>query len=148
MPPLASRIGLLTDIFLGAAFADAQLLDQERGYVRSVVMDLLATKFMPPELEERIAKFNPASFDLSAAAADFVREPPMSRRRLLELVAYVTLSDGAQSPEEDAYLRKLGHALGLEPKEYADLCREKLHLRESFTDLARVSLPPSALKAH
>ena len=141
MPSLAPRISLLTDIFLGAAFADAQFHDRERGYVRAVVMDLLSTKVLPVEIDQRIERFDPKSFDVHAAAIDFLREPPMSRRRLLELVAYVTLADGAQSPEEDAYLRQLGAALGLAPNEYADLCREKLHLRESFTDLARVRLP-------
>lgn len=141
MPTVASRITLLTDLLLGAAFAHDPLYKKEQSYVSAVLLDLLSTKQMPPEVAQRIAQFDPARFDLPAAAADFKRQPPMNPRRLMELVTYVMVTDHQQSPNGDAYLRTLGDALGLEPKAYADLCRDKLYLHESFTDLARVRLP-------
>jgi hypothetical protein len=138
---IASRIGLLTDILLGAASVDGQHSASARDYVRKLVIDLLSARALPAELDQRIDAFDPESFSLHACASDFLREPPMSARRLLELVAYVTLADGGQSVKQETYLRALGDALGLQPKDYADLCREKLHLRDSFVDLARVRLP-------
>jgi hypothetical protein len=90
-----------------------------------------------------IDDFDPAQFDLRASVTEFLREPPMNKRRLIELVAYVTLSDGAQNIEEDTYLRDLGQALGMRVEEYRHLTSDPdmAHLRESFTDLARIPLP-------
>ena len=107
------RIGLLTDLFLGAAFADGSFVDRERDYIRSLLKDLLVIDALPEGLEQRIAEFDPQRFDLASAAADFHADPPMSRRRLLELIAYVTLSDGALVDAEDAFIRQLGTALDL-----------------------------------
>jgi hypothetical protein len=46
--------------------------------------------------------------------------------------------------EEDHYLRQLGEALGMRVEEYRHLTNDPdmAHLRESFTDLARIPLPP------
>jgi uncharacterized tellurite resistance protein B-like protein len=140
MVGVRDRIGLLTDIFLAAAFADQRFADKERAYVRDLIRDLLAVRQLPPELSERIEGFDPHAFDLPAAAAEFAREPPMSRRRLMELIAYVTMADGEQNADEDAFLRAFGEALGLQPAEYADLTRERINLRNSFIGLARVPL--------
>ncbi len=35
------RIGLLSDLFLAAAFADGQFVDRERDYIRKLLKDLL-----------------------------------------------------------------------------------------------------------
>jgi uncharacterized tellurite resistance protein B-like protein len=137
------RIGLLTDLFLGAAFADGQYVDREREYIRKLLKDLLVLNELPDGLDTRIDAFDPAAFDLSRAAADFHADPPMSRRRLLELVAYVTLADGNMVPAEDEFIRKLGAALGLDEDEFRDLTLdpEGEEHRRSFIELARVPLP-------
>ena len=137
------RISLLTDLFLGAAFADGHFVDRERDYIRSLLKDLLVTKELPPGLEERIAQFDPATFDLARAAADYHAEPPMSRRRLVELIAYVSLADGAMVGAEDEFIRKLGAALELPEADYRDLTLdpEGQEHRRSFIELARVPLP-------
>ena len=142
MPSVAHRIGLLTDLFLGAAFADTRFEQSERDYVRALLLDLLCTETLPQELEARIEAFRPSAFNLTAAAQDFLQDPPMSKRRLLELVAYVTLSDGEQSLEDDLYVRALAECLGMQFEEYKDLTRDPEVVRESFTELARVPLPP------
>jgi len=141
MTSVRDRIGLLTDLFLGAAFADGKFPQEERRYVRDLIRDLLSVPALPPGVDELIERFDPASFNLQATAVEFMRDPPMSRRRVLELVAYVTLADGEQNLEEDAFLRALGEAFGLQPDDYSDLRRDKIHLRNSFIDLARVPLP-------
>jgi uncharacterized tellurite resistance protein B-like protein len=111
--------------------------------VRALVEDLLCTPTLPPDIGRLIDEFSPERFDLQASIAEFLREPPMNRRRLLELVAYVTLADGRQNAEEDNYLRELAQALDLGPEVYRHMTSDPdvAAMRESFTDLARIPLP-------
>ena len=140
MAAVRDRIGLLTDVFLAAAFSDGRFADKERAYVRELIRDLLCVRQLPQAIESYIEQFDPRGFDLRAAAAEFAREPPMSRRRLMELIGYVTMADGEQNADEDAFLCAFGEALGLQPGEYADLTRDRINLRNSFIGLARVPL--------
>jgi uncharacterized tellurite resistance protein B-like protein len=142
MGSVAHRIGVLVELFMGAVFADGKCDNRERDYVRALVADLLCKPSLPPEVEALIDRFDPDRFDLHKAIADFVSDPPMNKRRVMELVAYVTLSDGAQTLAEDAYLRRLGDSLGMRPDEYRHLTSDPdmAAMRESFTDLARVPL--------
>jgi hypothetical protein len=143
MGSVAHRIGVLVDLFMGAVYADRRCESRERGYVYALVADLLCKDPLPPDVAVLIDEFEPEKFDLRASVSEFLREPPMNKRRLMELVAYVTLCDGEQSSEEDGYLRALGQALGMRVEEYRHLTSDPdmAHLRESFTDLARVPLP-------
>jgi uncharacterized tellurite resistance protein B-like protein len=137
------RIGLLSDLFLAAAFADGHFVEREREYIRKLLKDLLVMDALPAGLEQRIAAFDRAAFDLKRVAADFHADPPMSRRRLLELIAYVTLADGHMVDDEDHFIRELGAALGLPEADYRDLTLDpegEAH-RRSFIELARVPLP-------
>ena len=143
MGSVAHRIGVLVDLFMGAVYADKRCENKERSYVRALVADLLCTEELPPNVDALIENFDPQQFDLRTAVGEFLREPPMNKRRLMELVAYVTLADGNQTLEEDTYLRDLGQALGMKVEEYRHLTSDPdmAHLRESFTDLARIPLP-------
>ena len=143
MASVAHRIGILIDLFMGAVYADKRCENKEGGYVRALVADLLCTEQLPPAVVAQIENFDPQTFDLRNAVGEFLREPPMNKRRLMELVAYVTLADGNQTLEEDTYLRDLGQALGMKVEEYRHLTSDPdmAHLRESFTDLARIPLP-------
>lgn len=143
MASVAHRIGTLIDLFMGAVYADERCDHCERDYVRALVEDLLCRSPLPPEIDGQIAQFDPSSFDLRTSVADFLREPPMNKRRLMELVAYVTMSDGKQTMHEDSYLHRLGQALDMKPEEYRHLTSDPdmAAMRESFTDLARVPLP-------
>ncbi len=132
-----NKIGLLTDLFLGAAYADTSFTDDERKYIRKLLADLLCVKELPDYLEERIEKFDIEKFDLIKAANEFIKEPPMSKRRLLELVAQVNSADNYLDLAEDDYLRALAKALGVPEEEYEDLVLdyEVEDLRESFNEL-------------
>jgi hypothetical protein len=143
MGSVAHRIGVLVDLFMGAVYADHCCVNKERRYVHALVADLLCKDPLPPDVAALIDEFEPDKFDLRVSVTEFLREPPMNKRRLMELVAYVTLSDGEQSTEEDRYLRALGQALGMRVEEYRHLTNDPdmAHLRESFTDLARIPLP-------
>lgn len=139
MPSVAPRINVLTDLFLGAAFVDAQFSRRERAYVNRLVCDLLCVSEVPAEVAEHIDRFDSVAFSLQAAAEEFLREPPMTKRRLLELVTYVTKAEGSQSPEGFEYVARLGGLLGFEREDIADLERPKSRLRESFTNLVAVT---------
>ncbi|HVZ37336.1 MAG TPA: TerB family tellurite resistance protein, partial [Polyangiaceae bacterium] len=142
------RIGPIADLFLGAMYADERFDAEEKEAVRRLLCDLIVRPELPPELEQRIAEFDPASFDLAATARDFARDPPMNRRRLLELVAQLCVADGELDLDEDDYLHRLARELGMEPSEYEDIVLdyESHELRKSF-ELLRTSsldLPPAS----
>src|ERR1051325_11568512 len=82
------RILPLCDILLGAAHADTRFEDRERDEIREMLADLAGAK-LPPEVEARIAAFDPRAFDLAKAAAAFRGDDVDERRRLLFLVAAV-----------------------------------------------------------
>ena len=128
------RIRPIVDLFLGAMYADHRFADDEKRAVTRMLCDLICKPELPPELAQHIGDFDPTRFDLYASAADFVRDPPMNRRRLLELVAQLCVSDGVFDLEEDEYLHRLARALGMEPSEYEDIVLDyEIHeMRLSF----------------
>ena len=148
---VADRILVITDLFLGALYADATMTGEEDRAAREVLADLLLTSpdALPPHVDDRIRSFSILSFDLEQAAKDFLSDPPMRKRRLLELVALVTRANNTFDLSEDAYLRELGQVLGMDETEYADLVvdYEIEELRQSFMDLriSEVPEPPQEL---
>ncbi len=136
------RIGPIVDLFLGAMYADDRFDAAEKQAVRRLLCDLIVRPELPPELEERIANFDPESFDLAAVARDFASDPPMNRRRLLELVAQLCVADGELDLEEDDYLHRLARELGMEPSEYEDIVLDyEIHeMRRSFELLRQSSI--------
>ncbi len=88
-------------------------------------------------------------FDLEEAARDFLSDPPMKKRRLLELVVKMVDADGETDLREDQFVRELAKALKMDESEYEDLVLEieevpadqrRRRRRESFTMVA--SVPP------
>jgi len=123
-------------------YADDRFEDEEKKAVRRLLSDLICRPELPPELEERIEQFDPSKFDMVATARDFIADPPMNRRRLLELVAQLCVADGELDFEEDDYLHRLARALGMEPVEYEDIVLDyEIHeMRRSFELLRQSSL--------
>lgn len=144
------RILVLTDLFMGALWADDEFSEDEQRAVRALLADLLQVtpSSLPPAIEERIGSFDPLSFDLDAAALDFVADPPMAKRRLLELVGRMVDADGVVDMKEDEYLRRLAGLLKMDYEEYSDLVLdfEIDELREQFEAL-RTPPPPMVNEA-
>jgi uncharacterized tellurite resistance protein B-like protein len=134
------RIGTITQLFLGALYADRRCQESEKKAVRRLVADLIVRPELPAEVEALIDGFDPDKFDLEAVARDFASDPPMNRRRLLELIAQLCMADGELDLDEDEYLHKLARALGMPPSEYDDLVLdyETAELRKSF-EMLRIS---------
>ena len=139
------RILVLTDLFMGVLWADDEFSEDEQKAVRRLLGDLLVVEggVLPEPVEDRINNFEPLAFDLESAAKDFAADPPMAKRRLLELVGMMADADGVVDMKEDEYLRQLAGYLGMEYSEYSDLVLdyEIEELRESFEAL-RVPPPP------
>lgn len=140
---LIDRIAPLCDILLGAAHADEEFKDREDDELRSMLADLSGAE-LTPELEQRIATFDPARFDLAATAAAFRGDPPDDRRRLLFLVAAINDADDEIDLAEDEYLRALCKALELPAEALAGLTIEVEieELREEFSRVRRGPPPP------
>jgi hypothetical protein len=134
------RIGTLTQLFLGALYSDRRCQEAEKKAVRGLLTDLIVRPELPPEIEALIDGFDPDKFDLVAVAKDFASDPPMNRRRLLELVAQLCMADGELDLDEDEYLHELARALEMPPSEYEDLVLdyETHELRKSF-EMLRIS---------
>lgn len=140
------RILVLTDLFLGAVWADDEFSEDEQRAVRTLLAELLLVQpdALPEAVEERLRSFDPLKFDVEAAAQDFATDPPMAKRRLLELVGKMVDADGVLDMKEDEYLRRLASALGMEYGEYSDLVLD-YDVEELRTAFAALRAPPPPL---
>ena len=143
---LSDRILPLCDVLLGAAYADRRLADAEREKVRGLIRELAGG--LPAEAEARIRAFDPARFDVAAAAAPFAADPEDDRRRLLVLVTAVIDADDEVDLAEDAYLRALAAALKLPKSALAGLTVdvESEELVASFAKVRKGPPPPPPKK--
>jgi uncharacterized tellurite resistance protein B-like protein len=140
---LVDRILPLTDLLLGAAYADKELKDQERDEVRALLEELAGE--LPVEVEVRLTSFDPATFDLAAAAAPFRDDSEDDRKRLLHLVSAVNEVDEEIDFSEDDYLRDLAKALGLPASALNGLTVE-MDLEDSFAQVRKGPPPPPPKK--
>jgi uncharacterized tellurite resistance protein B-like protein len=140
---ITDRILPLTEVLLGAAYADQELKDQERDEVRALLEELAGE--LPTDVELRLTAFDPKKFDLAAAAAPFRGDSEDDRKRLLHLVSAVNEADDEIDFSEDDYLRALAKALGLSDKALEGLTIE-MDLEESFTQVRKGPPPPPKKK--
>ena len=144
------RIHVVTELLCAAIYSDGTMIGEENTAARRLLADLLLTtpQELPADVDRHIRDFRIIDFDLQAAARDFLADPPMKKRRLLELVAKMVDADGQTDLREDQFVRDLAEALRMDPSEYRDLVLEieviepaerRRRRRESFTELV---LPP------
>jgi hypothetical protein len=67
------RILPLSELLLGAAYADKELKDQERDEVRTLLQGLAGD--LPAEVDEKLKSFDPDKFDLKPRARDLPPGP-------------------------------------------------------------------------
>ncbi len=146
MSEMADRIDVISDLLMGAAYADGALEGREEATVRRLLGELLGGPALPPALDARIAGFSPKGFDLEETAAVFRDDSADRKRKLLELVVAVRDADDVFDTDEDDYMTALARALGMKREEYADLALEIEELRNSLDDVRR-SIPPVLLTA-
>jgi uncharacterized tellurite resistance protein B-like protein len=144
---LDDRIAPLCDLLMGAAYADKKLEAREREEVREMLADLSGSK-LAPDIEQRIAKFDPKRFDLAKTAAAFKADSEDDRRRLLFLVAAINDADEVTDFAEDEYLRALATALDLPASALQGLAIdvEVEELRADFQKVRKGPPPPPKKK--
>ena len=118
---MEDRIFIIADLLMGAAHADQHLTGQEKAQVRKLLRQVLLTTSLPLDLDFHIEEFDPKAFDLHKAAAAFTGDTPELKRKLLDLLSAVHAVDEAFDLAEDAYLRKVGLAMGLPEERFRDL---------------------------
>ncbi len=123
---MKAHIDTITDLLLGAAYADKRLEGGELKSISAMLCKLLGTDELPAAQNERITGFNPAKFDVKAAAGRLRFESAENKRKVLELVASVSESDDEIDMAEDAYLRKVAAGLGMSDADIKDLTIEVL----------------------
>ncbi|NVB41592.1 TerB family tellurite resistance protein [Pseudenhygromyxa sp. WMMC2535] len=114
------HVETITDLLLGAAYADKRLEGQEKQKIRELLLKLIGAEALPEAIESRFKSFSPAAFDVAAAGQRLADLGP-ERRKVLEMVAAVSESDEEIDLAEDRYLRKVGEAMGLADKQFRDL---------------------------
>lgn len=138
----SDRILPLCELLLGAAYADQELKDQEQDEVRSLLEGLGGE--LSTEVELEISQFDPAKFDIKAAAAPFRDDSEDDRKKLLYLCAAVNEADEEIDVAEDDYLRSLADALGLPAKALEGLTLEieTEELAQAFQQVRKGPPPP------
>ncbi|MEZ4442133.1 MAG: TerB family tellurite resistance protein [Polyangiaceae bacterium] len=139
---MSERIDLIADILMGAAHADHHLDGRELDAVRELLRKASGGP-LTAKVSMRLDSFDPSTFDLGATVAALGLEDEGEKRHLVELVSTVHDSDDVWDLDEDAYLRELATALGLELEAIADLTVEELVIE----DLGAILLPPPLPKA-
>jgi uncharacterized tellurite resistance protein B-like protein len=151
---VGDRILVIVDLLMAALSCDGTIVGEEDQAARRMLSDLLLTTpdALPPHVEEHIRQFRLIDFDMDRTVTDFLADPPMKKRRLLELIAKLSDADGQYDLRESDFIRDLARALGMAAEEYDDLV---LHLefeetlderlksmRDSFLELRISDLPP------
>jgi uncharacterized tellurite resistance protein B-like protein len=146
MAETGQSILTITDLLLGAVYADGTRSGEEVQTVRDLLKELLDAKELPEAIEKRIAIFEPDDFDLKESAGQYATAEPKRKRKLLELVAAVRDADEEVDFAEDEYLVAVAKALGMKESEYSDLTLdyEIEDLRDNLAQLG--SLPPAPPK--
>ncbi len=110
---MKEHIDTITDLLLGAAYADKRLEGDELRAITKMVCKLLNADELPEAQAAHLKAFNPAKFDVQAAGASLGSLGEDDKIKVLDLVASVNESDEVIDFDEDAYLRKVAAALGL-----------------------------------
>lgn len=151
---------MVVDLLLAALSCDGTIVGEEDQAARRLLGDLLLCRpdELPPDVEERIQSFRLIEFDMDRTVADFLSDPPMRKRRLLELIAKLVDADGEHDLRESDFIRDLARALGMPKEEYDDLVlhieieesedERFARMRDSLHDLRASDLPGSLSGEH
>ncbi len=127
---LKQHIVTLTDLLLGAAYADKRLEGHEVMRIRELLLKLLDVPELPPARSEQIGSFNPSKFNVQKTASTLASLAGDDKRTVLELIASINEADDEIDLAEDAYLRKVALGLGMQPSEFEDLVLEVIEGEE------------------
>lgn len=117
---MKEHIETITDLLLGAAYADKRLEGDELRAITKMVCKLLGSDELPEAQQGQLKAFNPAKFDVNTASSSLASLADDDKKRVLELVASINESDDVIDFDEDAYLRKVATGLGVDESVIAE----------------------------
>ena len=123
---MKQHIDTITDLLLGAAYADKRLEGHELEAITNLLCKVLGEDELPAAQQARFKEFNPARFDLAQAGGSLSSLSQDDRIKVLDLIASVNESDEVLDLDEDAYLRKAAHAMGVSDDEIEGMTIEIL----------------------
>ena len=123
---MKQHVETITNLLLGAAYADKRLEGGEVKAIKGILNKILGTTELPEAQAAQFKSFNPAKFDVNEATAGLQVLSADDKRKILELIATVNDSDDELDMDEDAYLRKVALGLGLQESSFSDLTIEVL----------------------
>src|SRR5689334_13514430 len=143
---MQDRIFPLSELLLGAAYADKELKDEEKEEVKRLLTELAGD--LSPEVDAAIASFEPEKFDVKNSASAFKGDSEDDRKKVLFLVAAVNESDDELDMAEDDYLRAVAEALELPKSALEGLTVEveTEELKETFQKVRKGPPPPPPAK--
>jgi uncharacterized tellurite resistance protein B-like protein len=116
----------ITQLLMGAAFADQTLDGRELMAARKLVLQVLGERRLPKELSDIMVEFDPKNFDMEASVSPLRGLPKAAKRKILELIGTINEADDVIDIAEDVYLEAVALSLGLEREEFSDLTLEPL----------------------
>ena len=143
---MQDRIFPLSELLLGAAYADKELKDEEKQEVKRLLLELAGD--VSPEVDAAIASFEPEKFDVKSSASAFKTDSEEDRKKVLYLVAAVNEADDELDMAEDDYLRAVAEALDLPKSALEGLTVEveTEELKEVFQKVRKGPPPPPPAK--
>lgn len=128
---MKQHIETITQLLLGAAYADKRLEGAEVTRIEAILRQVLGGE-PPAELIAQLRSFNPAAFNVHSITPTLQGLDPADKRKLLELIASVNDADEELDLAEDAYLRHVAIGMGVPESEIADLILDVLDDEELF----------------
>ena len=116
---MKEHIDTITDLLLGAAYADKRLEGDELSAISKMLCKLLNASELPAAQKSRLQSFNPARFDVDAAASSLKGLSDDDKETVIELVASVNDADEVLDFDEDAYLKKVALGMGMSEDQIA-----------------------------
>lgn len=110
------ELGALAQLMLGVAWADGSKTAVEIVAIAEQLKEFVETTSLPPHVSNLMGEFDPTTFDPVAACACLHAKSYDDRVAVLSLLARVAGADKVVHPAEDAFLRKVADALGLDGK--------------------------------
>jgi uncharacterized tellurite resistance protein B-like protein len=118
---MKEHVETITNLLLGAAYADKRLQGDEVASIRGLLVTLTGGPDLPSAQSDQIANFSPAKFDPEQAAASLQVLSKDDRKKVVDMVVAVHESDEELDLAEDQYLGRVAKGLGFSDDEIGEL---------------------------
>lgn len=118
------ELAALAQLMLGAAWSDGEKVAVEIIAIAEQLKDFVETRSLPAYVSQVMDEFEPATFDPATACSELRIESYEDRMAVMKLLARVVSADRIIHPGEQAYLKKVAGAVGLDPESFTIKLKE------------------------